>query len=418
MLFIDLAFAEKGEGPNEVFFRVKTQSRPNQPLQDFDRGSACTGTGEDSKRLPLLPWTDEKRAEQSRNCDGKRARKSEGGGGRLPSVERRRFDERRETLSVSFFSSSPILLSARGAREAQGEGRIEAVPTLEERERGSERGSKERKASDCFLLLTFSFFAEEGGEEESKLLVAKHERRTSPSEGERERRAKQTSSELEPLSRGKNFLSFSLDLASSSSQSFQPSPLPLPSLPPPRHPSHAVHALHFGVHAVSRARETPCRRAVGDRARAHAEVGGSKEEVIERAESRKRQLRSRLFPVSLSSAPRARSTSATFQLPLHASRSALPCPSRACGFRPSRESASGGKAAPFPGTHLVVTRSRRHGNGRRIEKRSFSFSSPSLLLPTFNSAVAPRRGSLVVVANSKKTDIKKQGLNSIKVRDE
>ena len=68
---------------------------------------------------------------------------------------------------------------------------------------------------------------------------------------------------------------------------------------------------------------------------------------------------------------------------------------------------------------VVVTRWRRHEEVRRKKSKSahFLFLSSSLNLPP-NSAVAPRRGALVVVANSKKTDIKKQGLNSIKVSRE
>jgi hypothetical protein len=50
----------------------------------------------------------------------------------------------------------------------------------------------------------------------------------------------------------------------------------------------------------------------------------------------------------------------------------------------------------------------------RTTRSSSLLASP--FLKTTHSAVAPRRGSLVVVASGKKTDVNKQGLNSIKVR--
>ena len=111
------------------------------------------------------------------------------------------------------------------------------------------------------------------------------------------------------------------------------------------------------------------------------------------------------FPVS---SPRGRSLKRAFAL---FSRTRFGDPREGRGRRKGRAL-----------VHLVVTRSRRHETRRRRtekSKRSFSLSPPSLSpTQTCHSAVAPRRGSLVIVANSKKTDIKKQGLNSIKVRIE
>ena len=90
-------------------------------------------------------------------------------------------------------------------------------------------------------------------------------------------------------------------------------------------------------------------------------------------------------------------------------------------LRPARE--QGPKERPrlgAPRCHSLATPQRRDDQKKK-SKRSFFLPVPSpRSFPTqiFHSAVAPRRGNLVIVASSKKTDLKKQGLNSIKVSDE
>ena len=125
-----------------------------------------------------------------------------------------------------------------------------------------------------------------------------------------------------------------------------------------------------------------------------------------------------LFALSLIFHPRARGACSFSPLPEAIRRRTPLRSSSTSGFWLPRDNRARGKAAPW--YHLVVTRSRRHEQRRKekIEDAHFSLHLSPSLSQTLHSAVAPRRGALVVVANSKKTDIKKQGLNSIKVRNE
>jgi hypothetical protein len=285
---------------------------------------------------------------------------------------------------------------------------------VNERESGSERGKQRARVAFSVLdlfLLCFLADKEEGREEEE---IFSGKARGSREERERERGERRPREPLPLFCRGKFFLFF---LSTSPlSQSFQPSFfffLVFALCHPPRHPSHAVHALHFGVHAVS-STQAPCPSRGGrERARPRGS-GGSREEVIER-ESR-RQLRSRLLPLlSLFRPPRPQHPRHLPTPFAHQPKRASVLFTRVRVLSLARERKRGnGRAFPRH-THLVVTRSRRHGNGAKSKSAHSSSTFP--LSHSLNSAVAPRRGSLVIVANSKKTDIKKQGLNSIKVRE-